>query len=358
MPRTRSRSASQQSVSTDYTDFRSKINEWFQDIYADVDAKTGYLVKQPTGFYGSKVRSLVRYIYMQSSEVKAIQANQQIHASSMCIYLFHIVKYLSEYILPALFSFVTAYLYYVTESPTPYIPAFNYTEPVTPILENTTTWFPSVSEAGALLGDLAHTTLSVPIQFFASTLDRTLHLKEGLEVVQSNSQKLFWTPLIAIGVYILSFVLLKCLLNMQHLLSSQWALWTYQALFLKETEEAIERAVTGIIRPYLVTQYEQLLFQSSDSQQVDSASRNSIKSLYLTYNNDMELLHETLHERADQYIRSIPFAEILVLGRLSKQYMAALYALIRDSSEHLSSTLFELNQQLLQPTKRQLTYSL
>jgi len=273
----------------------------------------------------------------------------------MCIYLFHIVKYLSEYILPAVFSFGAAYFYYTTETPSSYAPTFNYTEP---ILENSTNWFPTVAEAGSLLGDLVHTTLSVPITFFASTIDRTLHLKEGLTVVQSNSQKLFWTPMIAIGVYILSFVLLKCLLNMQHLVSAQWALWTYQSLFLKETEEAIERAVTGIIRPYLVTQYEQYLFQSSDSQQVDSTSRNLLKSLYLTYNNDMELLRETLHERADQYIRSIPFAEILVLGRLSKRYMAALYALIRDSNEHLSSTLFELNQQLLQPLngKRQLTY--
>jgi hypothetical protein len=355
MPRTRSRSASQQSVNTDYTDFRSKINEWFQDIYADVDPSTGYIKKDPPGFYGSKVRSLVRYIYMQSSEVKAIQTNQQIRASSMCIYLFYIIKYLSEYILPALFSFVTAYFYYHSTEPLTYVlPSTNYTEPIL----NTTNWFPTVAEAGSLLGDLVHTTLSVPIQFFASTLDRTLHLKEGLEVVQSNSQKLFWTPMIAVGVYIASFVLLKCLLNMQHLLSSQWALWTYQSLFLKETEEAIERAVTGIIRPYLVTHYEQYLFQSSDSQQVDPASRNSLKSLYLTYNNDMELLRETLHERVDQHIRSIPFAEILVLGRLSKRYMAALYALIRDSSDHLSSTLFDLNQQLLQPSKRQLTYSL
>jgi len=355
----RSRSQSQQSqqsqpVTTEYTNFRSKVNEWFQDVYADVDGSTGYLVKQPKGFYGSKVRSLVRYIYHQSSEVKAIQANQQIKASSMCLYLFHIFKYLSEYILPALFSFLSAYLYYTTDIPPSYIPTYNYTEPVL----NTTNWFPTVAEAGSLLGDLVHTTLSVPVTFFASTLDRTLHLKESLDVVQSNSQKLFYTPMIAIGVYIGSFVLLKCFLNMQHLLSTQLALWAYQGLFLKETEEAIERAVTSIVRPYLVSYYEQLLFQSSESQQIDPASRNALKSLYLTYNNDMELLRETLHERADEYIRSIPFAEMLVLGRLSKQYMAALYALIRDSSEHLSSTLFELNQQLLQPivTKRQLTY--
>jgi hypothetical protein len=145
---------------------------------------------------------------------------------------------------------------------------------------------------------------------------------------------------------------------MHNLMSTQLALWAYQGLFLKETEEAIERAVTSIVRPYLVSYYEQLLFQSSDSQQVEPASRNALKSLYLTYNNDMELLRETLHERADEYVRTIPFAEILVQGRLSKPYMTALYALIRDSSDELSSTLFELNQQLLHlpPSKRQLTY--
>ena len=41
-------------------------------------------------------------------------------------------------------------------------------------------------------------------------------------------------------------------------------------------------------------------------------------------------------------------AEILVLGKLSKRYMAGLYTLIRDSNDQLSSILFEFNQQLLQ----------
>jgi hypothetical protein len=349
MPRTRSRSQSHE-LPTDYTNFRSKLNEWFQDIFADVDPKTGYLVKEPTGFYGSKVRSLVRYVYMQSSEVKAIQTSQQIRASSICLYVFHIVKYLSEYILPALFSFLSAYLYYMSADPilVHSVPVFSSTN--TTVEQNTThSWyFPSVSEAGAFIGEVAHNALSIPISFLANTVDRTLHLREGFDVVQTNSQKLFWTPLIAIGVYISTFVLLKCLLNMQHLVSAQWALWNYQALFLKETEEAVERAITGIVRPYLVNTYEQLLLQSSESQLVDNDSRNAMRSLFLTYHADMELYREGLHERIFQYIRAIPFAEILVLGKLSKRYMAGLYTLIRDSNDQLSSILFEFNQQLLQ----------
>jgi hypothetical protein len=128
--------------------------------------------------------------------------------------------------------------------------------------------------------------------------------------------------------------------------SAQWTLWAYQNLFLKETEEAIERAITGLVRPFLVKYYERLLFDSSESQLVKHKSKASLESLYLTYNNDMELMRDTLYEHAFETIRKITFAEMLVLGNVSKQYLEGIRVLIRHSDEELSSIMFQLNQEL------------
>jgi len=336
----------------DYTELRTSVTTWFQDLFTDVDPKTGYLAKQPTGFYGSKVRSLVRYVYEQSPEVKAIRASQEIRASSVCVYVLQVFKFLSEYILPALFSFLSAYLYYTSTEPfTYFVPELNQTS----VSNITDSWFPSASEAGAWLGDAVHTTLSVPVSFLANTLDRTLHLQEGASLIQTNSQKLFYTPVIAIGVYIASFVCLKCLLNMNSLLTAQWALWKAQGLFLKETEDAIERAVVGLVRPYLVGYYEQLLFQTQLGQS------SLLQSLCQTYANDLELLKETTYERATAHIKTVPFAELLVLGNISKRYLEGIRLLIRHSDEQLSAVLFQLNQEISrvpESMKRQLTIGL
>ena len=349
MPR-RSRSRTPQPV-VDYTELRSSVTTWFQDLFTDVDPKTGYLVKHPTGFYGSKVRSLVRYVYEQSPEVKAIRASQEIRASSVCVYVLQVFKFLSEYILPALFSFLSAYLYYTSTEPFTFVPEFNQTT----VSNGTDSWFPSASEAGAWLGDTVHATLSVPVSFLANTLDRTLHLQEGASLIQTNSQKLFYTPVIAVGVYIGSFVCLKCLLNMNSLWTAQWALWKAQGLFLKETEDAIERAVVGLVRPYLVGYYEQLLFQTQLGQS------SLLQGLCQTYANDLELLKETTYERATAYIKTIPFAELLVLGNISKRYLEGIHLLIRHSDEQLSTILFQLNQEISRipvSVKRQLTIGL
>jgi hypothetical protein len=346
MPRRRSQTqlAVQEQPTPDYSEFRDQVNTWFQDLFLDTNSKTGYLVKEPQGFYGSRLKQLIRYVYQQSNEVKAIQTNQQIRASSICIYLFHVVRFLSEYILPAVFAMAAAYLYYYsaesvfTTSPLIQVIPINKT--------NNITLYSIAQGAGTFIGDFARELLSVPVSFATSTVDRVLHVQEGLDFFQSHGHKLLYTPLIAFGVYFGSFLLLRFLLNLQQLISKQTTLWAAQGLFLQETQETIERAVTGIVKPFLIKSYEGLLHQTSEDQKTSPKTRALVQSIYLTYNNDLDMLRETLFEKAEAHVKAIPFSELLVQGQVSKQYLNGLYRLIRDSDQQLATVLFDLNQEL------------
>jgi hypothetical protein len=142
---------------------------------------------------------------------------------------------------------------------------------------------------------------------------------------------------------------------MNSLMTAQWALWKAQGLFLKETEDAIERAVVSLVRPYLFGYYELLLFQTQ------STPTPLLQNVYQTYANDLELLKETTYERAMAHIKTVPFAELLVLGNISKRYLEGIRLLIRHSDEQLSGILFQLNQEISRvpdTVKRQLTIGL
>ena len=328
----------------DYSEFRDQVNLWFQDLFLDTDPKTGYLVKEPQGFYGSRLKQLVRYVYQQSNEVKAIQTNQRLKASSICIYLFHVVRFLSEYILPAVFAMAAAYLYYYSAEN---VSATSPLIQVIPINKtNNITLYSIAQGAGTFIGDFARELLSVPVSFATSTVDRVLHVQEGLDFFQSHGHKLLYTPLIALGVYFGSFLLLRFLLNLQQLISKQTTLWAAQGLFLQETQETIERAVIGSMKPFLIKSYEGLLHQTSDDQKTNPKTRALIQSIYLTYNNDLNMLREALFNKAETHIKAIPFSELLIKGQVSKQYLNSLYRLIRDSDQQLATVLFDLNQEL------------
>jgi hypothetical protein len=328
----------QEQPTPDYSEFRNLVNVWFQDILKDMDPKTGYLVKEPQGFYGSRLKQLVHYVVQQSNEVKAIQTQQHIRTSSLCIYIFQIFKFLSEYIMPTLIAFTVAYMYYCsveTSAPieVPYVVPVNVTE----------TWYSVAEGAGTFVGDFAYNILSVPVSFATSTVDRVLHVKEGLDFFQSHGYRFIYTLLIGLSVYLLSLLFFKLLLNIQHLVAKQWTLRTAQHLFLKETEDTIERAVTSIVRPFLIKSYEQLLCQTSEGKE---KTRAFVKSMYLTYNSDLAMLRESLFERAEAHVKAIPFSELLLKGQVSKQYLNGLYRLIRDSDQQLSMLLFDLNHEI------------
>ena len=92
--------------------------------------------------------------------------------------------------------------------------------------------------------------------------------------------------------------------------------------------------------------YEGLLHQTSDDQKTSPKTRALVQSIYLTYNNDLSMLRETLFEKGESYVKAIPFSELLVQGQISKQYLNGLYRLIRDSDQQLATVLFDLNQEL------------
>jgi hypothetical protein len=358
MPRRRSQTqliAQQEQPNPDYTEFRNQVNLWYQDLFLDTDPKTGYLIKEPKGFYGSRIKQLVHYVFQQSNEVKAIQTNQQIRTSSLSIYIFHVFKYLIEYILPALFALAAAYLYYSSADS---VPSKSSQDSLVSLDNVTETGLYSAAQtAGTYIGDFARSLLSVPVGFATSTVDRVLHVQEGLDFFQTYGYKFIYTLLIGFSVYCISLLLFRLLLNIQHLISKQWTLWKVQGLFLKETQETIERAITSTIRPFLLKSYEQLLCQTSEGMSNQQKTRAFVKSMYLTYTNDLSMLRSMFFERAEAHIKTIPFSELLVQGQVSKQYLNGLYRLIRDSDQQLSMLLFDLNQEIAQvsPIRRQLT---
>jgi len=341
MPRTRRGSypgqqeqqEQQEQQSFDLVPFRQKVNEWLHDVYTDTDARTGYLTQYPSGFYGRKAKALVQQIYHTSPQVKLILGTRSIRANSICLYFFYIFKFLSHYVIPPLAAFLAAYLYYFSESMTPQIPVHS--------MNTTATW---ALEAGTWTGNNIRTLLSVPFQFLATTLDRTLHVTEAVDSVQITGSRLFYTPFVALTTYSLTYLGLQCILNLQMLLSKQWTLWNYQDLFLKETSEAIERSVTGYLKPQLIYTFEQYLVHSSENQN----QNQSLEHLLYTYKDDLDLLRETLMERLLSAIRAIPLAEHLVQGKISEQYVKGIHVLIRHADDDLSALLFQLNQEIHQ----------
>ena len=204
-------------------------------------------------------------------------------------------------------------------------------------------WYSVAQGAGNLVGNFARNLLSVPVGFAASTVDRVLHVQESLDFFQTHGYRFIYACTLAISVYLLSLLVFKLLLNIQQLVAKQWTLWAAQNLFLRETEETIERAVTSIVRPFLIKSYEELLCQTSKGKE---KTRAFVKSMYLAYNNDLTLLREALFDRAETHIKAIPFSELLARGQISKQYLNGLYRLIRDSDQQLSMLLFDLNHEL------------
>jgi hypothetical protein len=233
-------------------------------------------------------------------------------------------------------ALVAAYLYYYSE-----VPAFVLEE--TPTNTTATDW--SV-EAGTWTGNGIRTFLSVPIQFITTTIDRTLHVSEVMSSAHTTGTRLFYTPFVGIGVYIITHLLLHCFLNVQMLLSKQWALWNYQDLFLQETEQAVERAVIGIAKPQLIYYFEQYLANSSNSTELVPSNRKTLEQIYHTYKDDVNLLRFTILEQTFQQIRAIPLADLLVLGRISETYLKGIHMLIRHADEDLSALLFQLNQDI------------
>ena len=297
MPRTRST----QKTSPNLLINHNELNNLNQDI----DINTGYLVKNPVTQYGKRVKELVNYTCSQSSEFKTITNSRRLRPSPLCTYLLQVFRFLADYVIPVVVALAVSAYYYTSLEPA-------VEEEVSPPA-NEDTWVDSAAVAGDWTGETIRYALSIPLSFVTSTIDGSLHISRGLHSLRQNAESIVYTPLLFVGVYCATLVLVRFLLNLYTLLSAERSLWNYQELILQETAQVVERAVTSLLRPELLK----------------GGTANP-------------LLLETLVTR----IKSKPLPELLVLGHVSSQYTDGLHMLIRHADEELSTAMFRLTNEL------------
>jgi hypothetical protein len=116
--------------------------------------------------------------------------------------------------------------------------------------------------------------------------------------------------------YFATFLILRFLLNLQTIWSTEQKLWNYQELILQETHQVIERAITKIIQPCV-------LFYSQ-------SPRGRL----------------TLHESLSVHIKRLPFYWLLRHGSVSPQYMKGIYNLIKSADDELSEIMFHMVEEM------------
>ena len=326
---------------------QTNTHEWMADLHKDVNADTGYIAKHPKGVYGKKVKELVQYASSQSVEMKAIRHSRRVRPHACLVYFAYVFHFLSEYVLPIVLSTASAYLYYQwTPEPVAFLP------PVPkPIETNTTSsgwfdWVPSSDVAGDWLGTTLRSIVAVPVTFVAHTVDRGLRVQEVSSYLQSSGSKIILLPLLFVAVYLLTKLVCRLMIHIQSLCASQQRLWNLQEMMLTETEEALERAVTGILRPALLTAYETLLLPPPSSTQLVSAEQGALLLLANTYRGNVPMMRTNLLDRLSTEIKRIPFPELVRRGGLSQSYSNAMRQLIRYADEELSSTLFSFHEEI------------
>jgi len=330
---------------------QSTVPAWMEDLHADVDAKTGYLVSHPKGLYGQKIKELVRYFSGQSVELKAIRHGRRVRPSACCLYTGILFQFLSEYVFPIAFALFASYMYYQwtpTEIPLPPL------VPSGPLLQNETAqdggwfdWMPSAAEAGSWLGSTTRSLASVPVSFLTHAVDRSLHVQEAFASIQSTGSKIFLLPLLFVAVYFLTKIVCRVLLHIQTLCSAQRRIWHLQEILIQDTEEALERALTGMIRPFLLNYYETILtLPSSSSSSLVPADKANLLRLTQTYRGHLPLMRVNLYDRLAMEVKQFSFAELVKRGGLSPSYQRALHQLIRYADDELSNILFSFHEEI------------
>lgn len=319
-----------------------------KDLHSDTNPKTGYLLEAPKGAYGKKVKELVHYFSSQSVELKAIRHSRKIKPNACCLYGFYIFQFLSEYVFPIAFAVLASYFYYTwtpTNSPVEEAAPFDS-------IENTTEtkgwfgWMPNSDVAGQWVGSALRSVVATPLSFVVNAVDRGLHAKEAMEAVQLTGTKLFLLPLLFIAVYFLTKIVGRVCVHLQSLCASQRRVWDLQELMIQETEEALERAITGLSKPFLLKTYEEFLALPTESTQQIVPANQTITTLTKVYQHNYPLLQMNLHDRLATEIKQIPFPELVRRGGLSQSYTQILHQLVRYADEELSSTLFAFHEEI------------
>jgi hypothetical protein len=187
---------------------------------------------------------------------------------------------------------------------------------------------------------------SVPISFVAHTIDRGLHVQEVGEYLQSSGSKIVLLPLLFLAVYLFTKVVCRLLIHVQTLCASHQRLWTLQELLLTETEEALERAVAGMMKPTLLTVYETLLLPAPPSTQLVPAEQAALLQLATNYQTNLPMMRTNLLDRLATQIKQIPFPDLVRRGGLSPSYTNVMRQLIRHADEDLSATLFSFHEEI------------
>jgi hypothetical protein len=303
----RARSPSQKAPRPNPLNEFNELNE-LNNLNQDIDINTGYLVKNPVTQYGKRVKELVNYTCSQSSEFKTITNSRRLRPSPLCTYLLQVFRFLADYVIPVAVALAVSAYYYTSLEPLPPVEE----EEVSPSATEDT-WVDSAAVAGDWTGETIRYALSIPLSFVTSTIDSGLHISRGLHSLRQSAESIVYTPLLFVGVYCATLVLVRFLLNLYTLFSAERTLWNYQELILQETAQVVERAVTSLLRPELLKER--------------------------TAN---PLLLETLVTR----IKTKPLPELLVLGHVSSQYTDGLHMLIRHADEELSTAMFRLTNEL------------
>jgi len=331
------------------------IYHWLSDVQGDIDESTGYLVAHPKGIFGKKVKELVRYTKSLSVEVKAIHHSRRTRLHPCLQSLGSILHFLSEFVCPVVFAAAAAYAYYQ------WTPTEVDSPPILPSINTTTTnasdtgpfdWLPSARQAGQFVGSSLRSIITAPVDFLTNAVDRGLHVEETVAIVQSTGTKLILLPLLFGAVYFLVKLTSRLLVHAQTLCSAYSRVWHLQDLLLTETDQALERAITGLLKPALRTHFEQMLEgrvltrATSSALTTGASTERSLVHLNSIYRNNLPLLRTTLLDRLSSDLKTIPFAELVRLGQLPPTYTKTIHALIRHADEELSQTLFAFHEEL------------
>jgi hypothetical protein len=271
---------------------RTHAHRWLAELQQDIDPATGYLFQDPTTLYGARVHELVHYICSQSSEVKTIQNSRALRTSAPSLYATRLVRRLGDTAVPLAVALYVAISYYSSIRQ-----SLDQEGKAPP-----GSW--SALTVGDWVGETLRTVVSTPSTFLAATLNGALHIHQNTEYV-------VYTPLLFVGAYWLTLLLVRFLLNLHTLFSTEHTLWAYQELILQEMYQVVERAVTGILRPALVARYKDLIANPRTS--------------YTNYS----MLHAALLEPLLNGIKARPLPDLFRIGNGSSDYTDSLHLLIQ-----------------------------
>jgi hypothetical protein len=315
-------------------------NAWMEDMNQDVDIQTGYLVKEPKGVFGRRVKELINHTMSQSSEVKAILNSRKAKPHPFTTYAVYICGFLAEYVFPVLLAGCISYLYY-RSSQTEVDP--NQPPPVKPFkYRPQDTSFNTAIHTGGFLGDFTHGILSVPVGLILGFMDRGLRISEIGKYMVNSRNTFVYTPILFVIVYFLSLFVFRFILNLYKIWRMEKTLWSYQEIVLQETERILERAITGFLRSHLLD-----YFHAYMNTEPDNPITIHVRLLKSQFVGQEEGIRMSILDTLSHKMKLISFADIMCQGRVSPEYLDGVHKLIRHADESLSTTMFNLNREIV-----------